>query len=141
MFPPIGTILILWHFQGCWVGFCLFPYCSLFDPNLRLKFGECHSVINVAALGSPWTSSSVLVKMNLYDSTTGLLLSFVVSYLCICCQQKTREIYSKPPYSVCTCRGADLSALVREASICALRQDMALQNTKSKKGKKALHKS
>ncbi|NXH87909.1 NVL protein, partial [Edolisoma coerulescens] len=34
--------------------------------------------------------------------------------------------------------GADLSALVREASICALRQDMALQNTQSKKGKKAL---
>ncbi|NXT50668.1 NVL protein, partial [Pluvianellus socialis] len=30
--------------------------------------------------------------------------------------------------------GADLSALVREASICALRQEMALQNTHSKKG-------
>ncbi|XP_066402318.1 nuclear valosin-containing protein-like isoform X1 [Molothrus aeneus] len=29
--------------------------------------------------------------------------------------------------------GADLSALVREASICALRQEMALQNTQSKK--------
>ncbi|NXL47563.1 NVL protein, partial [Podilymbus podiceps] len=36
----------------------------------------------------------------------------------------------------CDCyTGADLSALVREASICALRQEMALQNTKSKKGK------
>ncbi|NWW92561.1 NVL protein, partial [Rhynochetos jubatus] len=35
----------------------------------------------------------------------------------------------------CDCyTGADLSALVREASICALRQQMALQNTKSKKG-------
>ncbi|XP_076190758.1 nuclear valosin-containing protein-like isoform X2 [Aptenodytes patagonicus] len=35
----------------------------------------------------------------------------------------------------CDCyTGADLSALVREASICALRQEMALQNTKSKKG-------
>uniref|UniRef100_A0A8C0IYK2 Nuclear VCP like n=1 Tax=Chelonoidis abingdonii TaxID=106734 RepID=A0A8C0IYK2_CHEAB len=31
--------------------------------------------------------------------------------------------------------GADLSALVREASVCALRQEMALQNGKSKKGK------
>ncbi|XP_032637614.1 nuclear valosin-containing protein-like isoform X2 [Chelonoidis abingdonii] len=30
--------------------------------------------------------------------------------------------------------GADLSALVREASVCALRQEMALQNGKSKKG-------
>ncbi|NXV03358.1 NVL protein, partial [Cettia cetti] len=39
----------------------------------------------------------------------------------------------------CDCyTGADLSALVREASICALRQEMALQNTQSKKGKKAL---
>ncbi|NWZ69167.1 NVL protein, partial [Acrocephalus arundinaceus] len=38
----------------------------------------------------------------------------------------------------CDCfTGADLSALVREASICALRQEMALQNTQSKKGKKA----
>ncbi|NXE24420.1 NVL protein, partial [Ardeotis kori] len=36
----------------------------------------------------------------------------------------------------CDCyTGADLSALVREASICALRQEMAPQNTKSKKGK------
>ncbi|NXF47074.1 NVL protein, partial [Oceanites oceanicus] len=36
----------------------------------------------------------------------------------------------------CDCyTGADLSALVREASVCALRQEMALQNTKSKKGK------
>ncbi|NWV39983.1 NVL protein, partial [Grantiella picta] len=36
----------------------------------------------------------------------------------------------------CDCyTGADLSALVREASICALRQEMALQNTQSKKGK------
>ncbi|NXV95684.1 NVL protein, partial [Calonectris borealis] len=36
----------------------------------------------------------------------------------------------------CDCyTGADLSALVREASICALRQEMALQNTKNKKGK------
>ncbi|NXI66839.1 NVL protein, partial [Anseranas semipalmata] len=35
----------------------------------------------------------------------------------------------------CDCyTGADLSALVREASICALRQEMALQNSKSKKG-------
>ncbi|XP_063008628.1 nuclear valosin-containing protein-like isoform X1 [Melospiza melodia melodia] len=34
----------------------------------------------------------------------------------------------------CDCyTGADLSALVREASICALRQEMALQNTQSKK--------
>uniref|UniRef100_A0A8C0FY86 Nuclear VCP like n=1 Tax=Bubo bubo TaxID=30461 RepID=A0A8C0FY86_BUBBB len=39
----------------------------------------------------------------------------------------------------CDCyTGADLSALVREASVCALRQEMALQN---KKGKKALQKS
>ncbi|NWZ15130.1 NVL protein, partial [Agelaius phoeniceus] len=39
----------------------------------------------------------------------------------------------------CDCyTGADLSALVREASICALRQEMALQNTQSKKGKRAL---
>ncbi|NXU88900.1 NVL protein, partial [Xiphorhynchus elegans] len=36
----------------------------------------------------------------------------------------------------CDCyTGADLSALVREASICALRQEMALLNTQSKKGK------
>ncbi|NWH19862.1 NVL protein, partial [Grus americana] len=36
----------------------------------------------------------------------------------------------------CDCyTGADLSALVREASICALRQEMALQNTQCKKGK------
>ncbi|NXP06707.1 NVL protein, partial [Thinocorus orbignyianus] len=36
----------------------------------------------------------------------------------------------------CDCyTGADLSALVREASICALRQEMALQDTQSKKGK------
>ncbi|NWX15327.1 NVL protein, partial [Aegotheles bennettii] len=36
----------------------------------------------------------------------------------------------------CDCyTGADLSALVREASICALRQEMALQNTQSEKGK------
>ncbi|NXV50987.1 NVL protein, partial [Uria aalge] len=36
----------------------------------------------------------------------------------------------------CDCyTGADLSALVREASICALRQEMALQNTESRKGK------
>ncbi|XP_042645502.1 nuclear valosin-containing protein-like isoform X2 [Tyto alba] len=35
----------------------------------------------------------------------------------------------------CHCfTGADLSALVREASVCALRQEMALQNTQSKKG-------
>ncbi|NXO23834.1 NVL protein, partial [Cisticola juncidis] len=35
----------------------------------------------------------------------------------------------------CDCyTGADLSALVREASICALRQEMALQNNRSKKG-------
>ncbi|NWI93585.1 NVL protein, partial [Pitta sordida] len=35
----------------------------------------------------------------------------------------------------CDCyTGADLSALVREASICALRQEMALQNPQSKKG-------
>ncbi|NWV03478.1 NVL protein, partial [Ptilonorhynchus violaceus] len=35
----------------------------------------------------------------------------------------------------CDCyTGADLSALVREASICALRQEMALQNTQNKKG-------
>nr|XP_006133479.1 nuclear valosin-containing protein-like [Pelodiscus sinensis] len=35
----------------------------------------------------------------------------------------------------CDCyTGADLSALVREASICALRQEMALQNGKSNKG-------
>ncbi|NXB25801.1 NVL protein, partial [Rhagologus leucostigma] len=35
----------------------------------------------------------------------------------------------------CDCyTGADLSALVREASICALRQEMALKNTQSKKG-------
>ncbi|XP_062346441.1 nuclear valosin-containing protein-like isoform X1 [Cinclus cinclus] len=35
----------------------------------------------------------------------------------------------------CDCfTGADLSALVREASICALRQEMALQNTQTKKG-------
>ncbi|NXO49363.1 NVL protein, partial [Aramus guarauna] len=35
----------------------------------------------------------------------------------------------------CDCyTGADLSALVREASICALRQEMALQNTQCKKG-------
>lgn len=35
----------------------------------------------------------------------------------------------------CDCyTGADLSALVREASICALRQEMALPTTKSKKG-------
>ncbi|KAM7172587.1 nuclear valosin-containing protein-like isoform 4-T4 [Macrochelys suwanniensis] len=34
----------------------------------------------------------------------------------------------------CDCyTGADLSALVREASVCALRQEMALQNGKSKK--------
>ncbi|NWS01207.1 NVL protein, partial [Motacilla alba] len=39
----------------------------------------------------------------------------------------------------CDCyTGADLSALVREASICALRQEMALQKTQSKKGKRAL---
>ncbi|NXD53167.1 NVL protein, partial [Corvus moneduloides] len=39
----------------------------------------------------------------------------------------------------CDCyTGADLSALVREASLCALRQEMALQNTQSRKGKKAL---
>ncbi|NXT38527.1 NVL protein, partial [Pelecanoides urinatrix] len=50
-------------------------------------------------------------------------------------KQKTREIYPKLTYSVCICRGADLSALVREASVCALRQEMALQNTKNKKGK------
>uniref|UniRef100_A0A8B9EX94 Nuclear VCP like n=1 Tax=Amazona collaria TaxID=241587 RepID=A0A8B9EX94_9PSIT len=42
----------------------------------------------------------------------------------------------------CDCyTGADLSALVREASVCALRQEMALQNTQSKKGKKALQNS
>ncbi|NXC93506.1 NVL protein, partial [Certhia familiaris] len=36
----------------------------------------------------------------------------------------------------CDCyTGADLSALVREASICALKQEMALQRTQSKKGK------
>ncbi|NXF97824.1 NVL protein, partial [Eubucco bourcierii] len=36
----------------------------------------------------------------------------------------------------CDCyTGADLSALVREASICALRQEMALQNAQDKKGK------
>ncbi|XP_066034282.1 nuclear valosin-containing protein-like isoform X1 [Chamaea fasciata] len=35
----------------------------------------------------------------------------------------------------CDCyTGADLSALVREASVCALRQEMALQNSQSKKG-------
>ncbi|NXY47011.1 NVL protein, partial [Ceuthmochares aereus] len=35
----------------------------------------------------------------------------------------------------CDCyTGADLSALVREASICALRQEMALQNTRREKG-------
>ncbi|XP_064504176.1 nuclear valosin-containing protein-like [Pseudopipra pipra] len=35
----------------------------------------------------------------------------------------------------CDCyTGADLSALVREASICALREEMALQNYQSKKG-------
>ncbi|NWW51526.1 NVL protein, partial [Pedionomus torquatus] len=35
----------------------------------------------------------------------------------------------------CDCyTGADLSALVREASICALREEMALQGTQSKKG-------
>uniref|UniRef100_A0A452I5P2 Nuclear valosin-containing protein-like n=1 Tax=Gopherus agassizii TaxID=38772 RepID=A0A452I5P2_9SAUR len=35
----------------------------------------------------------------------------------------------------CDCyTGADLSALVREASVCTLRQEMALQNGKSKKG-------
>ncbi|NXP20788.1 NVL protein, partial [Scytalopus superciliaris] len=35
----------------------------------------------------------------------------------------------------CDCyTGADLSALVREASICALRQEMALQNIQGKKG-------
>ncbi|NXW53669.1 NVL protein, partial [Eurystomus gularis] len=35
----------------------------------------------------------------------------------------------------CDCyTGADLSALVREASICALRQEMALQDARSKKG-------
>ncbi|XP_041907818.1 nuclear valosin-containing protein-like isoform X2 [Corvus kubaryi] len=35
----------------------------------------------------------------------------------------------------CDCyTGADLSALVREASLCALRQEMALQNTQSRKG-------
>ncbi|NWU96343.1 NVL protein, partial [Upupa epops] len=35
----------------------------------------------------------------------------------------------------CDCyTGADLSALVREASVCALRQEMALQSTQSKKG-------
>ncbi|NXM82863.1 NVL protein, partial [Oenanthe oenanthe] len=35
----------------------------------------------------------------------------------------------------CDCfTGADLSALVREASVCALRQEMALKNTQSKKG-------
>uniref|UniRef100_G5E7J8 Nuclear VCP like n=1 Tax=Meleagris gallopavo TaxID=9103 RepID=G5E7J8_MELGA len=35
----------------------------------------------------------------------------------------------------CDCyTGADLSALVREASVCALRQEMALPNTESKKG-------
>uniref|UniRef100_A0A8C8SID7 Nuclear VCP like n=1 Tax=Pelusios castaneus TaxID=367368 RepID=A0A8C8SID7_9SAUR len=35
----------------------------------------------------------------------------------------------------CDCyTGADLSALVREASVCALRQEMAIQNGKSKKG-------
>ncbi|NXN30388.1 NVL protein, partial [Nycticryphes semicollaris] len=35
----------------------------------------------------------------------------------------------------CDCyTGADLSALVREASICALRQEMALQDAQSKKG-------
>ncbi|KAJ7426983.1 Nuclear valosin-containing protein-like protein [Willisornis vidua] len=37
------------------------------------------------------------------------------------------------PYCDCY-TGADLSALVREASICALRQEMALQKTQSKKG-------
>ncbi|NWS67976.1 NVL protein, partial [Crotophaga sulcirostris] len=36
----------------------------------------------------------------------------------------------------CDCyTGADLSALVREASVCALRQEMALQNTEREKGK------
>uniref|UniRef100_A0A8D0FX40 Nuclear VCP like n=1 Tax=Strix occidentalis caurina TaxID=311401 RepID=A0A8D0FX40_STROC len=40
----------------------------------------------------------------------------------------------------CDCyTGADLSALVREASVCALRQEMALQNTQNKKGKKHVH--
>ncbi|XP_059573492.1 nuclear valosin-containing protein-like isoform X4 [Alligator mississippiensis] len=35
----------------------------------------------------------------------------------------------------CDCyTGADLSALVREASLCALRQEMALQKSKSRKG-------
>ncbi|XP_009862870.1 PREDICTED: nuclear valosin-containing protein-like, partial [Apaloderma vittatum] len=35
----------------------------------------------------------------------------------------------------CDCyTGADLSALVREASICALRQELAVQNAQSKKG-------
>ncbi|KFO82644.1 Nuclear valosin-containing protein-like, partial [Cuculus canorus] len=35
----------------------------------------------------------------------------------------------------CDCyTGADLSALVREASVCALRQEMALQNTRREKG-------
>uniref|UniRef100_A0A8C3XVF9 Nuclear VCP like n=1 Tax=Chelydra serpentina TaxID=8475 RepID=A0A8C3XVF9_CHESE len=39
----------------------------------------------------------------------------------------------------CDCyTGADLSALVREASVCALRQEMALQNGKSKKGKTSI---
>uniref|UniRef100_A0A8C6YQH9 Nuclear VCP like n=1 Tax=Nothoprocta perdicaria TaxID=30464 RepID=A0A8C6YQH9_NOTPE len=42
----------------------------------------------------------------------------------------------------CDCyTGADLSALVREASICALRQEMAQQNSKSKTGEiKICHK-
>ncbi|NXK46230.1 NVL protein, partial [Chauna torquata] len=41
----------------------------------------------------------------------------------------------------CDCyTGADLSALVREASICALRQEMAMRNNTSKKGKKSLQK-
>ncbi|KAJ7409136.1 hypothetical protein BTVI_57777 [Pitangus sulphuratus] len=47
---------------------------------------------------------------------------------------KRRAICPKITYSVRICRGADLSALVREASICALREEMALQNNQSKKG-------
>lgn len=112
----------------------------LFDLNVWLKSGGHHSVTKGLQHWVVFGPLSNVLKMNLYDRTTSLSPSFVVSCLSICHRQKTREIYPKITYSVCICRGADLSALVREASICALRQEMALQNTQSKKGKKALQK-
>lgn len=119
--------------------FASFFSSHLFDLNLWLKSGGRHFVMKVAAPGSPRASFQCFEEEALW-STTSLSPSFVASCLSICYQWKPREIYPKITYSVSICRGADLSALVREASICALRQEMALQNTQSKKGKTALQK-